>query len=346
MNDNATDWTTTLTWTNADDLTVGGLGWRNEAREQPFDRFPASMKELLPQGTWWLSRQSAGVYVEFTTSATVIGARWSVDPEGKHGPDPYMPVSGQGGLDLYGRDGQGGWRWAGCQGPGDDSEAVVKLTKMPLDGVERTYRLYLPLMSRVVHIEIGTDAPTSAAKTDDRLPILYYGTSIVHGAGVSRPGVGHAQLLSRELDMDIYNLGLCGSAKCEESVAAMLTRQPARMIILDPLPNNGVEELGDRLRPFLQTLLPAVSDLPVLCIEERLFGDAALQRERGETCRAKNHVLQTVIQEFRQQGFHNLHLVKMGDYYGEDGSTDSNHPNDLGSHRLFSRLLPAIQRYL
>lgn len=340
------DWMNGLTWQDAHTCTVGGIGWLNEEREKPFDRFPASMKDLLPQGTWWLSKQSAGVYVEFTTSATLIAVRWEVDPEGKHGPDPYMPVSGQGGLDLYGRDGQGIWRWVGCQGPGPEAEAVVKLNKVALDGVERTYRLYLPLMSRVFQLEIGTDAPVTASKADDRLPILYYGTSIVHGAGLSRPGVGHAQMLSRELDVDIYNLGLCGSAKCETSVASMLTREPAQMIILDPLPNNGVEELGERLPPFLETLLPAVSDLPVLLVEERLFGDAAFQPDRGENCRLKNNVLQSVIQHFRQKGFHNLHLVKMGTYYGEDGSTDSNHGNDLGSYRLYEKLLPAVQQYL
>jgi len=346
MSESDTAWMDKYTWTDALNLTVGGLGWRKEHREQPFDRLPASMKDLLPETTWWLGKQSAGVYVEFRTCATSIAVRWECEQTGGHPQDPYMPLSGQGGVDLYGRDGQGIWRWAGCQQPFAEPQANGKLTKLPLDGVDRIYRVYFPLMRRILKLEVGTNQPATPSGKDSRLPIVYYGTSIVHGAGVSRPGTGHAQMLSRELDMEVYNLGFCGNAKCETSVADLLARQPARMILLDPVPNNGVEELAGRLRPFLQTLLPRVSDIPVLCVEERLFGDAAFQPERGENCTAKNHVLQSVMQEFRKQGFQNLHLVKMGDYYGEDGSTDSNHPNDLGSRRLYERLLPAIQAHL
>ncbi len=71
--------------------------------------------------------------------------------------------------------------------------------RVRFDGFERRYRLYLPLRSRVLSCEISAsrngDATAVHAAKDDTAspeapherPICYYGTSIVHGAGVDRP---------------------------------------------------------------------------------------------------------------------------------------------------------------
>lgn len=335
-----------LVWTDASELRVGGLGWLDETRQHPYDRFPADLKEQIPGTTWWLSQQSAGVFVDFHSAARTIAVRWEMPSKGDHQRDPYMALSGSSGMDLYGRDSRGQWQWVGTQLPFGDPLASGKLSKLPLDGVGRDYRLYLPLLRQTLKVEIGTDAPVSAVHPDTRPPIVYYGTSIVHGAGVSRPGCGHAQRLEMTLDCEFLNLGFCGNAFCERSIAEAIARQPARMLVIDPLPNNSAEVLPERLLPFLEILGRGHPDIPFLLVEERLFGDAAFMPQRGLACKAKNRALQEIILKRRAEGQRNLHLVPMGDYYGPEGSTDANHPNDLGADRLYRRLFPAIREQL
>jgi hypothetical protein len=340
------EWMRELTWTDASGLRIGGLGWRGEERLRPFDRLPAALREAIPGPTWWLSQQSAGVFVDFRSAARTLAVRWEMAPADDLPRDPYMPRSGRAGVDLYGRDGHGKWQWVGAQEPFGDPQANGNLSKGPLDGVERDYRLYLPLLRQTLRVEIGADAPVQTAEADPRPPIIYYGTSIVHGAGVSRPGCGHAQRLEMALDAEILNLGFCGRAHCETSLAECIARQPARMVIVDPLPNNSPENLEERLLPFLEIVGKGHPDIPILLVEERLFGDAAFVPERGTYCNAKNRALHETIRQRRAAGQDNLHLVTMPDYYGPDGSTDANHPNDLGADRLFRRLLPEIRARL
>lgn len=340
------DWTEELRWTDACRLRIGGLGWCGEERLQRYDRLPAALREAIPGPTWWLSQQSAGVFVDFRSAARTLAARWEMTPVAAHGRDPYMALSGRSGVDLYGRDGHGKWQWVGAKEPFGDPNASGQLNKGPLDGVEREYRLYLPLLRQTLRVEIGADAPVVPGEADPRPPIVYYGTSIVHGAGVSRPGCGHAQRLEMALDAEILNLGFCGRAHCEASLAEAIARQQARMVIVDPLPNNSPENLEERLLPFLNIIGKGHPEIPIVLVEERLFGDAAFLPERGATCNAKNRALHEAIRQRRAAGQNNLHLVAMPDYYGPDGSTDANHPNDLGADRLFRRLLPEIRARL
>lgn len=335
-------------WTVAAHLGVRGLAWPHEPRAQPFDRFPAALQAQVPDALWNLSTQSAGLYVEFRTKARDLFARWTVEPVGAHQRDPYMTKTGQGGVDLYGRDGHGGWQWAGSHEPWGEPACHCKINRAELDGVERTYRLYLPLMRRVLSFEVGARAPLAALPADARRPIVYYGTSIVHGAGVSRPGLGHAQQIGRALDREIINLGFCGRAWCEPAVAEWLGRQPAALYIVDPLPNNSPEALAERLPIFINSLRAADPVTPILLVGERLFGDAAFIPQRGESCQAKNRVLEQVVQDARGAGMGGLHVTLSPNWYGieGDGSTDANHPNDLGAARLAQALLPVIRPLL
>jgi hypothetical protein len=339
-------WMKELDWSEATALTIGGLGWPEAERLQPFDRLPAALQNQIPEDTWWLAQQSAGVFVEFHTAARHLAVRWQMAPVEDQQRDRYMPPSGHSGMDLYGRDNSGEWQWIGTSAPEEEPEAAARLTKLPLDGNGRDYRLYLPLLRQCRTVEIGADAPVTPAAPDPRPPIVYYGTSIVHGAGVSRPGCGHAQRLAMALDCPSLNLGFCGRAFCEPALAEWIARQPARMLLIDPLPNNSAELLPERLPPFLEILAKGHPRTPTLLIEERLYADAAFFPERGLTCTAKNRALHEVVRQRRAMGQKNLHLIPMPGYYGPEGSTDANHPNDLGADRLFQQLLPAIRARL
>jgi hypothetical protein len=334
-------------WHDAHGLCLGGLGWRQEAREQSFDRFPAAMREQVSPDLWRLACQPAGVYVEFAGSPRQVFARWHLSeplPQGEA--VNRLPQSG---LDVYARDDLGIWRWAGSRTPWNAPNCDGSLISGILDAQEREYRVYLPLMNRVDRVEIGSREPLGPLKNaDTRDPVVVYGTSIVHGAGVSRPGMPHVCQLGRMLDRELLNLGFCGRAWCEPGVAEALGRLRASLFVVDCLPNNGPEELAKRLPAFLRILRAARPDTPILLVEDRQFGGARFQPERSPYRCAKNRALERVVDGLRAEGLAGLHVASHLDWFGGDGegTLDGSHPNDLGAWRMATALVPEVHALL
>lgn len=335
-----------VVWHDVLELGLLGQLWPDEPRENPYDRLPVAIKPLIETDLWNLGTQAAGLHVEFESDAKNIFVKFQLEPREDFA--AYSAPSGTSGLDCYGMTDQGEWRWVGCQEAFNDPDCSGRMNNLPLDGQLRRYRVYLPLRRRVLSMQVGaceTIQPVNSASRDQRLPVIYYGTSIVHGAGVSRSGICHAAQVARKLDRQVINLGFCGRARCEPAMAELIGRAPGCLYVLDVLPNNGEKEIEPRLTEFLRILRKAQPTPPILLVGDRVFGDATFAPERGRVYQAKNEALQRVFNSLTQQGITNLHLAFHPSWYGEDneGTTDASHPNDLGATRMAERLQPYVE---
>src|SRR5699024_6460777 len=111
----------------------------------------------------------------------------------------HMPSTAVSGLDLYATDTDGTLRWAGVAGPsGLETEAVLAEGIAP---GRRRYRLYLPLVNELADVQVGlpAGATLNPVPADPLPPIVYYGTSIIHGASASRAGMSLPAILGRRL---------------------------------------------------------------------------------------------------------------------------------------------------
>ncbi|MBT5926706.1 MAG: hypothetical protein HOH33_08820, partial [Verrucomicrobia bacterium] len=200
-----------IQWHNPSEWGIEGRGWENEDRKRWYDRLPSKAEGVVTDAVWNLSHRSAGMMVRFQTDASSIHARWELLSGNLA--LPHMPASGVSGLDLYARDERGDWRWAAATRPTQQS-MEVKLLQGIKPGL-REYALYLPLYNGTESLAIGV--PDGAAfkglpprKID---PIVFYGTSITHGACASRPGMTHPAILGRRFDRPVINLGFSGNGR-------------------------------------------------------------------------------------------------------------------------------------
>jgi len=330
-------------WHDARKLDVEGQGWTDT--KSPYDRLPAKAETTVRDAVWNLSRHASGIVVPFSTDASRIKARWTLTSDRLA--MPHMPATGVSGVDLYVRDDAGKWRWLACKPPTGESTTVDLVSDLPEK--HRDYLLYLPLYNGVKSLEINVPsgkylAASKSRPADKQKPIVFYGTSITHGASASRPGMTHPAILGRRFERPIINLGFSGNGRMEPEVATLLAEFDPAVYVIDCLPNITADEVTARTKICVDILRKAHPTTPILLVEDRSYSDSFLvdsKRERNLTSRA---ALRKVFDELKSSGDDNLYYLEGEHLLGDDneGTVDSSHPTDLG----FMRQADAFEKAL
>ncbi len=319
-------------WYDVSQWGVEGKGWTET--ERYYDRLPTKAKGMVRDAVWNLSRHSAGMCVRFASDAQTLSARYTLlSPNVAM---PHMPATGVSGLDLYAKDDQGVWRWLAVTRP------TAKTFQGPfIDAVapgKREYTVYLPLYNGIESLEIGVPAGTvfePIAPRRDK-PILFYGTSITHGACASRPGMAYPAILGRRLDRPIINLGFSGNGRMDPEVGALLIELDPAVYVIDCLPNMNAQAVAQCVEPLVQQIRQARSATPILLVEDRIFTNAPF-RPGQQKHHADNHAaLKAAYEHLVAAGVKNLHYLEGEHLLGDDSeaATDGSHPSDLGMFRM------------
>ncbi len=322
-----------LDWTDIRTLEVEGRGW-NDTKEF-YDRLPAKAEKLVSAPVWGLSHDSAGILVRFQTDATEISARWAVASTNLAMPE--MSANGASGLDLYVKDNKH-WRWLGV-GKASRLTNTCELIGKMIPG-EREYLLYLPLFNHTKFVELGVPTnyiirKASAWGDGVRKPIVFYGTSILQGLGAERPGIVHSAILGRRFNWPTINLGFSGCGRMEPVMADLLAELDPSVYVLDCLPNMNSAQVTERVEPFVQKLLAAHPQTPIVLVEDRVYANAYLSSWRPGF-HADNHAaLRTAFEHLHKGGIKNLYYLPADRLFGDDGewTVDGSHPNALGFMR-------------
>ena len=333
-----------IQWHDVRDWGVEGRGFTDT--ERYFDRLPARAKGVVRDAVWNLSRHSAGMMVRFRTDATTIHADYAVT-SARVGM-PHMPATGVSGLDLYATDDDGQWRWVAVTHP-TKRELNVVLTRGLKPG-PRDFAVYLPLYNGTEHLKIGVPAgclfEPIAPRTDK--PIVFYGTSITHGACASRPGMPHPAILGRRLNRPVINLGFSGNGKLEQEVGRFLVELNPAVYVLDCLPNMVAKEVTERTEPMVQQLRAAHPDVPIVLVEDRTYANSWIRpamQARNDTSRA---AFKAAWERLQATGTKNLFYVEGESMLStdRDDTTDGSHPSDLGFFRQANGIEPALREAL
>ena len=333
-------------WYDVSSWGVEGRGWAEEDVTSFYDRLPTKAEKIVRPPVWSLSRHSAGMMVRFNTDATTIKIRYSV------GSDrlamPHMPATGVSGVDLYALDTDKKWKWVEVTRPSSGTE--INATISGIDPGMRSYSAYLPLYNSTTKLEFGVPngAKFQPVAPRKEKPILFYGTSITHGACASRPGMCHPAILGRKLDMPVINLGFSGNGKMEPEVGALLAEIDAAVYVIDCLPNMKGDLVAARAEPLVRQLREARPDTPIILVEDRSFTNSWIRKTKREFHQENRSSLIRAYDNLVSSGIKNLHYIKGDDLLGDDteGTTDGSHPNDLGFMRQADVFEPVIRKAL
>jgi hypothetical protein len=335
-----------LNWHDVTEWGVEGRAWTDMPRKRWFQRLPDAAEGQVTGPVWSLSQDSAGMLVRFKTDATAIWAHYTLRSERLA--MPHMPATGASGLDLYARDEQGKWRWVNVTKP--DKQEVKMVILSGLKPGLREYAAYLPLFNGPESLAIGVPESAKFEGLAPRTvkPIVFYGTSITHGACASRPGMVHTAILGRRFDWPVINLGFSGNGRMDAAVGEFLIKIDAAVYVIDCLPNMGPPDVRQKCPALVKQLRAARSETPILLVEDRRNTNSWILPARDKH-HTDNHIaLREVYDALIKEGVKNLHYLPGDALLGDDadGATDGSHPNDLGFMRQADAFEAALRPLL
>lgn len=322
-------------------------GFFEPETEPFFHRLPIDVADATSVGVSKLHKESAGGRVRFSTNSPYIAIRAKFRVVGR---SSHLPLISTAGFDLY-IDGEFGSRFVKeFRMPYDMVDQYEQIIE--LDGeVMRSYTINFPVHAVVETLEVGLkpDARLETARPyRDIAPIVFYGSSIVHGTAASRPGYMYPTIVSRNLNMDFRNIGFSGNAKAEAGLAEWMATLPMSVFVCDYDHNAPtVEHLAATHYPLYEIIREKNPNLPYVMITRPNYWYCRTDRE--PILKRRDIVMSSYLKA-RAAGDKNVYFIDGMSFFVEphqyDFTVDGIHPNDAGFVRMADSIGTVIKHIL
>ena len=332
-----------IKWFNpqhTDTLCIQQRAWAEEMQNS-YDRVPSRMNGILRSSVYNLSHNSAGLAIHFYTNSPTIRVRYKVTWNLSM---PHMPTTGVSGIDLYNISKMGQWTYLsgkysfGSWVDGEVTDGIKQASGVQCEynfnelctSSESEYRLYLPLYNVVSEMEIGVEEGSifKIAPVRKEKPIVAYGSSVTQGACASRPGNAWTNMLSRQLDWPIVNLGFSGCGLLDPEFIDLINEIDAAVFILDcngNLIRFPREKIIDLTLDAVRKLRASHPNTPILIADFPGFKFA----QNGY---ASNSATLEAYNQLCKDDSLLYYLSCKEQAEPSDGKVDGIHPNDLGMY--------------
>ena len=327
-------------------------------QEPGYRRLPESMLDSIRPPLKRLAQQTSGGRIRFATDANEMVIRITLSDTVIK---THMTPLNMAGAELYAGAGAQMRRVALFR-PLAEGAGTVPFEKMDgygicrtsehtinLSGTMETYTLYLPIFAAVEEVLIGL--PEAAALLPAQAyavekPIVFYGSSITHGACAGRPSLTYPARVCASLDADFINLGFAGNALGDLEIAAYIAGLDMSAFVLDydwnaPTP----EFLFETHKPFFDAVRSCNPGLEILIISRFESGHRPV-----EDTAARFEVICKTHEAALKSGDRHVTLLDGRTFFDPQETDlclmDFIHPNDYGFHRMAEKILPVLTRML
>lgn len=300
-----------------------------------FHRMPFDVAAATSEAVESLQQESAGGRVRFSTDSPYIAIRAKFRVVGR---SPHLTLVSTSGFDLY-MDGEFGSHFVKefrmPYNMTDSYEQIIHLDR----GAMRSFTISMPVHAVVETLEVGVN-PGSVIKEAiayrDIKPVIFYGSSIVHGTAASRPGNIYPSIISRDLNIDHLNLGFSGNAKGETAIAEWMATLPMSIFVCDYDHNApSTEHLEATHYNMYEIIRKKNPDVPYIMITRPNYWYVC---KNCEEVMKRRDVIMSSYLKARQTGDKNVWFIDgMGffaDYRQNEYVVDGAHPQDAGFIRM------------
>ena len=235
-----------------------------------------------------------------------------------------------------------------CMGAIKPEGAPESETTVTMPEGEHDVTVYLPLFCDVYSFEIGicegATLKDHSKPYQNELPVVFYGSSITHGACASRPGLSYEGIISRKYNMNYTNLGFSGSAMGEDAIGDYMATLEMAAFVSDydynaPTP----EHLEATHHKLYQKIRAKNPDIPYFMITHPNF------QFTEESIIRRDIIMQSYL-DARDSGDKNVYFIDGSAFYNgetiEDMTIDLTHPNDAGFKKMASYIGDVIAKVM
>lgn len=336
-----------MTWHAGTDFPILGRVYPDSL--PVYSRIPAFLKKETREELYNLGQHTAGMAIRFCSNSPKFALRW----ENKYGNDmTHMSSLGSRGADLYYRADDGKWHFLGPGRPMGNPTTWMMVENM--EPAMREYMLHLPLYDSLNSLEIGIaygstiEAPVTDSPRSTMKPVVVYGSSIQHGATASRPGMAATNMLRRELDVDVINLGFSANAHIDYEIALMMADVDASVYVLDFMPNAWVSEIEEKTENFVKILRDRHPDVPLIFMEDPYWSFCQFDKRYRQEVDNKNAALRKTYDKMVAKGMKNTYFLTQAQIVPQDyeGFSDGIHYTDTAFRYYSDTLIPIIKPLL
>ncbi len=314
--------------------------------EGAFCRLPEEVAQRTSTGVTELYQNTAGGRVRFSTDSSylILHAEMPLVSRFSH-----ASLCGTAGFDLFLDDPateESHFRHAFLPPMSMTDGYISKLT-LP-DRSMRSFTLHFPSYSNVKRLLIGLE-PSATLEAGmpykDRLPIVYYGSSITQGACASRPGNSYQNIIARRMNLDYINLGFSGSGKAEDALCSYMAGLQMSAFVSD-YDHNAPDTayLQSTHEKLYRTIRRTHPDIPYLMLSRPDFARSP------KTAAERRDIIRTTYEHALADGDRNVRFLDGEAFFAGKWidlcTTDGTHPTDLGFALMADQIGQALDEML
>lgn len=319
---------------------------------EPFRRTPESVALATSETVTRLHTMGPSARVRFRTDSDYIVIHAELSREERAG---TMPVLATSSFEMYFvEDGKHIYKGSFVPSQGEGKTYVeCRLKDKP---VMKDIIIYFPINSSVSEFYIGLREGSNleeGGKYTYETPVLFYGSSIVHGIGAARPGMNYPSQISRMLDTNVYNLGFGGGAKGEDAIIDFIAEQEMSVFVYDYDHNAPNPEHLEQTHYAGYKRFRAKQPTTPIIMASKPDWDLVNEGSNPEINEKRMRIIENTYLRAKAEGDENVYFINgFTDFYPEhirgDCTSDGCHPNDLGYHFMamaFAKIIkPLLER--
>lgn len=319
---------------------------------EPFRRVPRDVAAATSECVSRLSAASAGGRVRFKTTSDFIVLHGDYVTHGAGMTSSFVATSS---FDIFFKEnGKQVFRGIYTPSQGDGKTYVESRLKFHNDEMKDVV-VNFPLGADLSNVYIGLREGSVIEEGSEykySTPIVFYGSSIVHGGGL-RPSSPYTSVLSRRLDTDFVNLGFGGGALAEKAIIEYCASLEMSVFVYDYDHNAPTfEHLEKTHYAGYKLFREKQPNTPVIFASRPDYWSRnyTLEYYTIEDNEKRRALIEANYKRAISEGDKNVYFVDGSKMFPEDlrdeCTCDGCHPNDLGYHYMANAFEKVIRPIL
>ena len=160
--------------------------------------------------------------------------------------------------------------------------------------------------------------------------------------------MAHTNIISRQLDIDVYNFGFSGNCRMEQPIAELISTVKPALYVIECMPNMIKPELiTERTIPLVETIRKNNPDTPIIFVDLFKSPITLLNTKIKSENESMDNALKAEFEKMIESDVKNIFFIETPklNESNHEGTVDAIHFTDLGFQRYADFLIEQLKEF-